>query len=280
MENGSAVKSPQLRKVQNEAIEKFKFAWYTVTKTDSKEPDISVVLTAHSEGVVSGPTLHSAEVAITQAEKHGFRVERIIGLDCPTALCRAYFSQPALTHWRHVEIDKRDLGLARNALARQARGRWIAFLDADDLFSENWLSSGGDALRKAEKNHELVIIHPEINVFFDAANSVVFNINSFDDFFTQYYYFNSNYYDSLSLAPRLAFLENSYKGRDTKRGFGYEDWYWNIETAAEGWKHLVVSDTIIFKRRQDISLVVELNQKNSLLWNTEKLAIEQVRKTS
>ena len=38
-----------------------------------------------------------------------------------------------------------DLGRVRNALVPRATGRYIAFLDADDLFSENWLAEGLDA---------------------------------------------------------------------------------------------------------------------------------------
>ena len=39
-------------------------------------------------------------------------------------------------------MDEGDLGRVRNALLPDTDGAFIAFLDADDLFSENWLAEG------------------------------------------------------------------------------------------------------------------------------------------
>ena len=52
--------------------------------------DITVAVTAHSESVVAGPTMRSAETAIRAAEAEGFRVERLIGLDAPSDGFRSF----------------------------------------------------------------------------------------------------------------------------------------------------------------------------------------------
>jgi hypothetical protein len=236
--------------------------------------DITLALTAHSETVVAGPTLNSADAAVEFARGRGFRVERILGLDRATEASRAYFLPRAREGWRVVELDAGDLGLARNALAEIAGGRFVAFLDADDLISENWLAAAGAALAAAEDEGRQVIAHPELNVFFDAAQSCLVNRPDTDALFAPAYWRHANYFDSLAMAPRAAFREVPYAGRDMEAGFGYEDWRWNLETTAAGWSHATVRDTIIFKRRRDISLLGELKREGTLLWDLDDLAID------
>ena len=67
-------------------------------------------------------------------------------------------------------MDEGDLGRVRNALVPQTAGGFIAFLDADDLFSENWLADGLDTLTAAERPGERIIAHPEVNIIFDGGN--------------------------------------------------------------------------------------------------------------
>lgn len=243
----------------------------------TKKLDICVAITAHAETVVAGPTVASAEAAIAFAESTGLKVERIVGLDKPSDECRTFFTQPALSNWRIVTIDEGDLGGARNRLANDAKSPIIAFLDADDLFSENWLVVGQRLLRKASQTGEKVVLHPELNVFFDAHRSVLASIPGDDPNFSPYYYYSRNYFDSLVMAPREAFLEVPYMKRDKRFGFGYEDWRWNIDTIGGGWTHTIAPDTIIFKRRQDSSMVTELGQKRSLLWPSRDLVIESMK---
>lgn len=244
------------------------------------QSDICVAITAHSETIVAGPTVASAEAAISRAEAEGQNVERIIGLDNATNECAEFFSQPRFQDWRIIRLDKGDLGGARNELAKESHSDIIAFLDADDLFSENWLSAGQSILQKSIASGAKVILHPEINMFFDGHKSVLNTLSDSDPYFTPYYYYCRNYFDSLVMAPRQAFLDVPYRTRDKAYGFGYEDWRWNIDTTSDGWVHEIVPDTIIFKRRQDTSMVIELGQKRSVLWPSRDLLIDNVRRWS
>lgn len=237
--------------------------------------DITLAITAHSESIVAGPTLASAEVAVEAVRAKGLMVEKVVGLDNASDECREYFLPFLKNSWNIVELDKGDLGLARNALAEIAKGQIVAFLDADDLFSENWLVEGVNQIIAAEKRSQKIIAHPELNIFFDGSDSCLANGSDVDPLFTPVYWHVANYYDSLALAPRQAFLDVPYKARDKENGFGYEDWCWNLDTANAGWSHVIVRDTIIFKRRRDVSLLSELGQRRTLLWQHDAMAIEQ-----
>jgi hypothetical protein len=220
--------------------------------------------------------MHSAEAAIHAAEVAGFRVERLIGFDTPAEDCRAYFTQQAFAAWKTAEFELQDQGRARNALAEIAIGRWIAFLDADDLFSENWLSAGAWRLAQTRDEGERVIVHPEINWFFDGWGSMFTKPAQDDSLFTPYYFFVANYYDTLCMAPREAFLEMPYATRAIPSGFAYEDWQWNIETMAAGWRHVIAADTIVFKRRRDGSQTQESLDRAACIRAVEPMAIDRV----
>ncbi len=238
--------------------------------------NITVALTAHSETVVAGPTMKGAEAAIRLAEIDGLRVERLIGFDTPTDDCRDFFSQPAFSDWKTIEFRFRDQGQTRNALAEIATGRWIAFLDADDMYSENWLVASARLLAEAEQIGERVIAHPELNYVFDGGTFVFTKPAQDDPLFTPYYFFVTNYYDALCMAPRETFMETPYAVREISGGFAYEDWQWNIETMAAGWRHVIARDTIIFKRRRDASQTHESRGGGALIRCVAPMAINKV----
>jgi hypothetical protein len=238
--------------------------------------DLTVAVTAHSETLVAGPTMRSAEAAIRNAEAAGLRVERLIGLDAPSADCRTFFSQPAFAAWKISEFELCDQGAARNALAKIAAGRWIAFLDADDLFSENWLVRAAERLAQAAEAGDKVIVHPEINWIFDTAQFVFAKPAQDDPIFTPYYFYITTYYDALCMAPRESHIKTPYAPRDIAAGFAYEDWQWNVETMAAGWRHVIAKDTIVFKRLRDTSQGVQSRQRQTLIRDIEPMAIDRI----
>ena len=240
--------------------------------------DLTVAVTAHSESLVAGPTMTSAERAIALAEAEGMRVERLLGLDACTPQARAYFAQPGLAAWERHDFVFRDQGQTRNALAGRARGRWLAFLDGDDLFSENWLVEAARLLARAETEGARVIVHPELNWQFDAGASVILKPAQDDPLFSPYYFAVTNYYDALCAAPRQVWLDHPYAHRAVRDGFAYEDWQWGIETMAAGWHHVAARDTIIFKRRRDASQIHESKAHSSMIRPIEAIAIDRIAK--
>jgi hypothetical protein len=241
------------------------------------DTDLSLVMTAHDETVGAGPTVRSADLAVATARERSYSVETILALDNATPATSDYFHQPRFDHWQRWELDERDLGRARNAIVPQTKGRYIAFLDADDLFSENWLAEGIAALDAAAEQGERAIAHPELNVVFDGHKAVRQNIDSSSSLFSPHLLYVRNCYDSLCMSPREAHLAVPYVPRDIPNGLSYQDWQFAIETLSRGWRHLVVQDTIIFKRRRDFSLVVESNARKSIVRSLPEMAIDRVR---
>lgn len=239
--------------------------------------DLTLIVTAHDETFVCGPTMESADVAAAAARAAGYTVQTIIALDRATEATTAYFQQPAFDHWERWPMGEGDLGRVRNTLVPQTSGRYIAFLDADDLFSENWLASGLDALAAADERGERVIAHPEVNIIFDAGKYLWHNIDQDSPLFTPHFMYVRNCYDSLCMAPREAHLEVPYVTRDVPNGLSYQDWQFGVETMSRGWKHVVVRDTIIFKRRRDFSLVVESRNRKSIIRSLPEMGIERIR---
>ena len=239
--------------------------------------DLTVVVTAHDETAVCGPTMRAADLAVEAARARGFGVQTIIGLDAPTEETSAYFHQPHFDHWERRVLHERELGRVRNALVPECEGRYIAFLDADDLFSENWLAEGVAALDAAAARGERAVAHPELNVIFDVSRSIVVNLEQSSPLFTPHYLYFRHYYDSLCMAPREAHLEVPYVTRDVPNGLSYQDFQFTIETLAADWRHIVVRDTIIFKRRRDVSLVTESNTRRSIVRALPSMAIDRVR---
>ncbi|MGB0660091.1 MAG: glycosyltransferase family A protein [Mangrovicoccus sp.] len=239
--------------------------------------DLAVLVTMHSETVIAGPSFRSADDAIAEAEKAGFTVERLIGVDNATPETEAYLAQPYFDNWRKIPYSFKDQGLVRNALAEAATAKWLAFLDADDLFSENWLVEAATRLKAAEEAGEKLIVHPEFNWFFEGIASLLCKIGQDDPNYAPYYYYFGNYYDALCVAPRQAHLDHPYAKRDIPNGFAREDWQWSIETTAGGWFHEILPDTVIFKRRQADSQSGAAGRRQAQVRDLEAMRIDQIR---
>lgn len=238
--------------------------------------DISLIVTAHNETIVTGVSMIAANASVKAAERAGYAVEKIIVLDAATDRTRTCLSNPAYADWRAIELDERDLGRARNRVVRMARGKYIAFLDADDLFSENWLTEGAALLDAAASAGERVIAHPEINWIFDGDQALLAVTPQDSPIFSPVLFYFTNYYDSLCMAPRQAHLDFPYVSRDIPNGLSYQDYQFAIESLAAGWQHRTAQNTIIFKRRRDASLVTESRGRNSVIRQIDPLSIDNI----
>jgi len=127
--------------------------------------DITAIVNGHRESLLAQPSLLSLRQAIEQSERSGIRVETVIVLDRPDVvteeLMQRYCESTANT--RVLNVDHGDLGLSRNSGVAAAQGKWIAFLDADDLWGRTWLSA---AFNAAENDPRPIVWHPELSVLF------------------------------------------------------------------------------------------------------------------
>jgi hypothetical protein len=241
--------------------------------------DLAVIVTAHDETAVCGPTMRTADLAIEAARERGFTVQAVVGLDQPTEGTSAYFHQSHFDHWERRVLHEGEPGRARNALVHQCDGRYIAFLSAYDLCSENWLAAGVAAMEAAVGRGQHVIAHPELNVTFDGQKMVYINIDQNSPLFTSHFLYYRDYYDSPCLATREAHLEIPYVSRDVPDpdGLPAQDSRFTIETMGSGWRHLTVKDTIIFRRRRGRPGVIESNGGTSIVAAPPEMAIDRVR---
>lgn len=239
--------------------------------------DLTLIVTAHSETAVAGPTMRSADLAIEAARARGYTVQPIIALDKATEATTAYFTQPRFDHWERRTLQIGDLGPVRNALVPETDGAYIAFLDADDMFSENWLAEALDVVKAGAERGEGLIASPELEVLFDRNVASVRNLEQDSPLFTPYFLYLRGYYDSLCVTPREAHLSVPYSHRDIPNGLAYQDFQFAIETMSRGWKHVIVKDTIIFKRRRDTSLVVESSARRAIVRSLPEMAIDRIR---
>jgi glycosyltransferase involved in cell wall biosynthesis len=241
------------------------------------EFDLTVAITAHSETLVAGPSVLSVEAAISAAEEKGFRVQRLLGLDNSTQEAEQYFRQDRLKAWEIVKYSFGDPFQVRNAMVERGAGKWIAFVDADDMVSENWFAKAAMRLARAEEEGDKIVVHPELNWIFEAHQMVFAKPDMNDEIFLPHYLYFANYYDMMAMAPREAALRIPYGHRDLKHGFGYQDWQWHIETMGAGWRHVVARDTIIFKRRRKNSVSEVNRDRRCLIRDLEPMAIDKVR---
>ena len=239
--------------------------------------DLSLVVTVHSETLVCGPTMESAEHAVAAARAAGHSVQPIIALDNATDDTADYFAQSSFDDGERRVLHEGDPGRVRNAIVPQTDGRFVAFLDGDDLFSENWLADGVTRLKQAEAEGVRMIAHPELNVIFDGGTQLNHNIGQASPLFTPHFLYVRNCYDTLCLTPRQAHLDVPYGGRDIARGISREDWQFGVETMARGWEHVVIPDTIIFKRRRDFSMMVESAGRGALVRSLPEMSIDAIR---
>jgi len=248
----------------------------------SPEALLTVAITAHSESHVAAPMLRSVARAIEmlQVARPDAQIELMVGFDSPTSTCRAFFDRTlpeVFPDARCLAFDFRDQGKTRNALARAARGRFFAVVDADDLVSENWLSGAVALLEEREAQGIDTIAHPEVNWQFDAVQRVYSNPDQSDPLFSPHAMAIANYYDAMCVAPTRLWRALPYADRDLAQGFALEDYQWFVEATALGWRHANVPDTVIFKRRRDASQHRDSRREGALIRAIAPLAIDALR---
>lgn len=231
-----------------------------------REPHIAAVITAHNEGVMAGLSLKSYLDCIAHAEAGGLSVEKLIVLDRANTATRDVFADAAQYGATVLETDFGDQGKARNAAVEQSIAKYVAFLDADDLWSYNWLL---EAYRLCETDPGRIIAHPEFNWFFQGSNNIYVKADQTDPNFSYEFLRVANYWDALCLAPRCAYTDFPLYDRDIRGGFAFEDWHWNCVTVEAGFVHRVAMDTIHFKRRRDLSQTLLASSTRALMRPTE-----------
>src|SRR5262249_6352570 len=125
--------------------------------------DVTVAVNAHQEGLVAQPSLRSVSRAKAHAREQGINVEVVVVLDKADSLTKGIVERWEESNVHVLNVAHGDLGLSRNDAVIAAAGEWVAFIDADDLWCETWLSY---AVAAARRDAREIVWHPEVCVFF------------------------------------------------------------------------------------------------------------------
>lgn len=225
--------------------------------------DISIALTCHREGLLAGLSIKSALRCIQEARKIDLSCELLVILDRSDSLTKATIttalgSEEALI----LETQFGDPGLARNHASEACHGQYLSYLDADDLWSYNWLTSAWLMLKK----NPGIIAHSQCNIVFGDRNDVWWHVDSESSDFDPDYLAWSNYWDALSFAQSEIYRRFPFRANNFEQGFGHEDWLWNHQTLMAGVAHRPVANTIHFKRARSSSQMSKVNDHGNLTW--------------
>jgi glycosyltransferase involved in cell wall biosynthesis len=214
------------------------------------KPLITAVLNAHREGLIAVPSIESVLRCKRHAEEAGYHVELVGILDRSDTLTKNVV-QSSFQGAVIIETDFGDLGKARNEAIEIARGDFVGFLDADDLWGEDWLTK---AAHSAQTRDDPIVWHPEVSVYFGASKLLFYHVDMEDPEFVPTGLVIDNYWTALSFAAREIYVQNPYPGTDLRSGIGFEDWTWNMTTISAGVIHKIVPGTGHVIRRKEASL--------------------------
>jgi hypothetical protein len=213
-------------------------------------PDITVALILHHEGAFALPALASLGDLVAVARAAGLAVETQAILDRVDESTKYIVSVRGRWIDTVAEVSFGDLGLSRNAGTHLAHGRFLAFLDGDDLWGEQWLRAAFDAATTPHMRQD-VIWHPEHLYTFreteparmsEAAHSR-FQSSEAPDFNPLSLGF-ANLWSANAFAPRNLYVRFPYCAADRNKGLGIDDWSWNLASFSAGIPHRVVPGTV------------------------------------
>ena len=216
---------------------------------------LSIIITAHDEGILAHKTLLSVQKAL---ETVSDAYEIIIHIDKGTPETLRYFKRYRKNPIYHIYQNQfGDLGLSRNFAVGKAQGKYVLFLDADDLISENYISAMWRMLRRRKSE---VIVSPQYCLCFEDCLGK-FSLQELPKSTTREemakLLFGINPWISSVAGQRKIFLEHPYPA--TVGGFGHEDYALNIELTRANIPRVIAPNAVYFYRRRPDSMLASGN---------------------
>lgn len=209
--------------------------------------DISIILNCHAEALLLHRTIAGIEKMRGLAHARQISTEVIVIADNITAETDRYLNTHHTFDYTIHRVQFKDPGLSRNYGIEQARGKYIALHDGDDIFSQSWLTK---AYELSENMGSRVILHPEYSLTFGSGQQFIHHrFSQNQERFHHRSFFDYNPFDALAFAAKTIFTDNPYPPNG--QGAGFEDWHWNLNTIAKGYQHFVVPETVLFIRRKN-----------------------------
>jgi glycosyltransferase involved in cell wall biosynthesis len=238
-------------------------------RNQSKLVDVSINLTAHREGILFYKTLRSTYADITYAQEHGLNIELNITLDNSDAetknIADMFVKEHSKIRITVSEVSFGDVSLCRNFLIDASKGKYIAFFDADDFFTENFIYQ---AFVLAEKNDQPACYSAKYILNFGGIHCLFPVLDTASDEISKQYFFETNYFVSQNFVHRDIY--NKIRYSPLTKGYGFEDWHFNCEVIAAGYEFLTVPETMFcYRRKTTNSLLADHLNSNSLMRATK-----------
>ena len=219
--------------------------------------ELSVIVTAHNEGILAHKTMRSVFQALAQVPR--CKHEIIVHIDKGDQDTLKYFARYRDDSTIRILTNTfGDLGLSRNYCINEAKGKYIILTDADDLISSEYIKN---MLQTLKSTTDDVVAHPEYSVsFWESRYKIWHTIQPASQEETAFLLFSQNQWPSSCGAKRKVFQKYPYLA--TKDGYGHEDYIFNITTAAAGVRHLIAKGTVNFYRQKEQSLMRDNDAKH------------------
>lgn len=219
--------------------------------------DLSIVWNLHNEMGYLPRTLKSIEEAAAFAQWRGITIELVIVLDnAPQQLLEWIhaYDYRVFNAYKIVAVENGSLGLSRNDGIQNASGEYIATADGDDLMSFNMFWESFELAAQNEQH----IVCPEYLYSFGDKTYMQQYLDS--DSVPNVLFAGSNPYTSRILCRKSIFDRLTYI--DARGGLkAFEDWHFNCEALAAGYKFKTAKKTILFYRQRPNSIMATAKNK-------------------
>lgn len=216
-------------------------------------PDLSIIVTAHAEGVLLHKTLLCIMQAAEQLSSAGYSMETIVHLDTPDQETVEYVQRSRPIEQLKARVFTNHFGdpsYSRNYCIKRASGRYVTLIDADDLFSANWPINALRLLESHAENDAMnrYIAHPYAAIEFGGMTNLIERKGEIDQATDTLLSVFANRWNVVLMADRRFLLDNPYE--ELAKGYGFEDWGLNCKSIHYGMHNLLVPETCLFVRRK------------------------------
>jgi glycosyltransferase involved in cell wall biosynthesis len=203
------------------------------------------VVTLNSEGLIVHRTFRALQAAIEPVLEQGLSVQIVAVLDKVTdPVLMEMVEKWSLILDGILTAHRAEFGalsLSRNFGISKSNGEFISILDGDDLYGRHWLLR---AYQACSSDHRTVA-HPEVCYSFPLEPFLRYHFNGNQ---VPMELLNANQWSALLMAHRDIFEKIPYVLDD--QNFAYQDWLWNCETNAQGYRHVLVPNTLMAIRQK------------------------------
>ena len=235
----------------------------------SSQKYVSIVITAHQEGHMLRDSIESVLHGLEKIpEKLRVNCEVIIILDFPdqvTLEVARFYKSHNSNVMNYYMAFNHDVGKSRNIGIEISVGKYIYFLDGDDVWGESWLQN---SLKLLEETDQKILVHPNLVMEFGQDSFYLTNYKATDPSKFPDYFVEQNLWISSFCGHRDIFTNLKFPNGEIKSycPYGYEDWSFFNKSIKLGIDHLFAEETVIFIRRKNISITTKTVFSEKIPW--------------